>query len=496
MLERYSIRATSIFSFEGCAPAQPGGRAGGGSVARLAALLPLLAALSVCPGPLANTGPAQLTLTEDDAVRLALRNNRGLISARLRREVQRFALKVNEDRYRPRANVDTSIRDSRNGRTEAELFAGPTLRVPTGGEFSLAWSQPLHGGDGRGGMGTLAFSQPLLRGFGTAIDTAPVRLARLDEQRNILFLRDTVADVIVATATAYRSLIRADQAVAIDRESLARARRQLEINRSLIRAGRMADREIVQTEAEVANRELALAESENGLSRANARLLSVLDLDRAAGVSPVQQLPAVEPVQHVLEQGLLTAFENRNDYRRARIDEAAAELNLRIAENNRLWDLNLHASVSKAGDGERDYDAGLGLSIPLGDRAPKLAAVRAGNELQEVRIALAELRQSIRIAVNQAMLDVETGYRRVELARRARELAEQTVDVEQEKLSLGLSSTFQLTAVEDALVEAKTRELDAVIGYLNTVTHLDWTLGTTLATWGVDIADFEPVGAD
>lgn len=78
-----------------------------------------------------------------------------------------------------------------------------------------------------------------------------------------------------------------------------------------------------------------------------------------------------------------------------------------------------------------------------------------------------------------------------ELARRARGLAEQTVAVEQEKLSLGLSSTFQLTAVEDALVAAKTRELDAVIGYLNALTHLDWTLGTTLATWGVDIADFE-----
>ena len=40
---------------------------------------------------------------------------------------------------------------------------------------------------------------------------------------------------------------------------------------------------------------------------------------------------------------------------------------------------------------------------------------------------------------------------------------------------------------------AKTRELDAVIGYLNTLTHLDWTLGTTIATWSVDIADFESV---
>lgn len=428
-------------------------------------------------------------------MRLALRNNRTLIRARLEREVQRFSLEVSEDRYRPRADLQASVSDGSGGGTMAEVSAGPTLRVPTGGAFGLLWSEPLSGSDADG-MGTLVFSQPLLKGFGMSVDTAPVRLARLDEQRNVLFLRDTIADVVVSTVTAYRSLIRADQAVAIGRESLARAERQLEVNRTLIRAGRMADREVVQTEAEVANRALALAESENGLNRANAHLLSMLDADDAVRVNPVKQLPPVEPARHGLEESLLAAFKNRNDYQRARIDEAAAEINLRVAENNRLWDLNLSASMSSAGGGERDYGVGLGLSIPFGDRAPKLAAMSARNELQEVRIALEELGQSIRIAVSQAVLDVETGHRRVELAHRARELAEQTVAVEQEKLSLGLSSTFQLTAVEDALVEAKTRELDAVIGYLNTVTHLDWTLGTTLATWGVDVADFEPVRAD
>ena len=470
-------------------PARDGGRgpAASSTIRCLALLLLVLHA----PGTARAQAPSsQLLLDERETVRLALRNNRSVISAHLRREVQRFSLEVSEDRYRPRAVLGASVHGSKGGETRTGLSFGPSLRIPTGGEFSLSWSHALDGGRADRGMGTLGFSQPLLRGFGTGIDTAPLRLARLDEQRNTLILRDTVADVIVSTVNAYRALIRADQAVAIDREALGRAERQLEINRSLISAGRMAEREIVQTEAEVANRALALAESENGLTRANAGLLAILDVDSAGGVSPVQRLPSIEQVLPDPVQSLRTALENRNDYRRARVDVAAAEISLRVAENDRLWDLNLIANVSGGGDGERDHGAGLGLAIPLGDRAPKLAAVHARNDLQTARIALAELRQSIRIAVRQAILDVETGYRRVELAARARELAEQTVAVEQEKLSLGLSSTFQLTAVEDDLIGAKTRELDSVIAYLNALTRLDWELGNTLTTWEVDIDDF------
>ena len=62
------------------------------------------------------------------------------------------------------------------------------MRVPTGGEFSLRWSEPVGGGTDGSGTWTLGFSQPLLRGFGPAVDTAPVRLARIREKMNVLVL--------------------------------------------------------------------------------------------------------------------------------------------------------------------------------------------------------------------------------------------------------------------------------------------------------------------
>ena len=130
---------------------------------------------------------------------------------------------------------------------------------------------------------------------------------------------------------------------------------------------------------------------------------------------------------------------------------------------------------------------GVTLHIPLGERSPKLAVLRAANQVREAKMRLAESRQTIRIAVRQAVHDVVVGFRRAELARKARELAEQKLDVEQRKLEQGLTSTLRLTSVEDDLVQAQNRELNATLGYLDALTALDKALGTTLDRWGIEI---------
>ena len=453
----------------------------------LSAILSLALAGPVTGQGITTGTSAELALTLEQTIRLALDNNRTLASARRRRETEKLSLEVAEDRYRPRARIGASTRTDSHSDSTAELSIGPSLRVPSGGEFRLAWAKPLAGSATRAGTWTLGFSQPLLRGFGPGVDTAPVRIAQVREQRNQLAYRDTVARTVESVIGAFRNASRAHRAIAISRESLARAKKQLEVNRALIEGGRMAAREIIQTEAEVANRELALVESENRLSVANAALISILDVDDATRVRPVEQALSVEALRPDVERSIETALRNRSGHLEALMDIEVARLELRQAKNERLWDLSLDASVSRGGEQRRDYGVGLGLSIPLGDRSSKLAELGARNGLRDAEVGLVELRQSIRIEVRQAVHQVGVGFRRIELARTSRELAEQTLDIEQAKLAQGLTSTFRLTSVEDDLVSAQNGELDATIGYLNALTALDRILGTTLQSWGIEV---------
>ena len=274
----------------------------------------------------------------------------------------------------------------------------------------------------------------------------------------------------------------------IAREALERARRQLEINRALVEAGRMAPQDLVQTEAAVADRQYALNDREDALEAANSSLVNILDLEEGVRVEPSEE-PAVRPERPDLEQSLETAFARRTDHLRAELGIQFAQMDLRIAENNRLPDLALSARASRRGGepSKTDYFGGLNLTVPLWDYGPERALVGARNSVRRAEMALAESYESIRIQVRRAVRGVAVALRRIDLAGEARELAERKLDIERLKLQQGLSSSFQLGRFEDDLVNAQARELDAVVGYRNALDSLDRALGTTLDRWGISV---------
>ena len=127
------------------------------------------------------------------------------------------------------------------------------------------------------------------------------------------------------------------------------------------------------------------------------------------------------------------------------------------------------------------------LTVPLWERSPELGLMRARGRTRQAERKLAEVRQAMDIGVRQAIHDVEVGRRRIELAREARALAEEKLEIERSKLRQGLSSTFQIGRFEEDLVRAQNAEVDALIDYENALTALDRTLGTTLETWDIGV---------
>ena len=479
------------------ASACPSGHAAVGRGLWRVVIIPLLLAIPVllaaCPSTFGQAGDSAggrpLVLTLDDAIRLALKNNRTLIDARLARTLQRFALDVAGDRYRPTVTIGPSAQAQKKQDWKAEVDVETRLRIRTGGQFTLRWAKPIAGQDDSSGTVTMGFSQPLLKGFGASVDTAPLRSARLTDEVNMLAFRDAIAGVVTSTIRAWRGLVRARRQLEIGVSSLERARRQIEINRTLIEAGRMAARDILQSRANIADRELGLVQSRNRVTEANFQLIDILDIDSATEVRPLE-IPATRRSVYPLEKAIDVAQRHSPALAGALLGRKIAAIELEVAENQTLWDLSLdvEASQNKSRPGEAtDYSARVRLTIPLGERSPELGLMRARGRARQAERNLAEVRQAIDIGVRQAVHDVEVGRRRIELAREARVLAEEKLEIERNKLQEGLSSTFQLGRFEEDLVRAQNAEVDALIDYENALTTLDRTLGTTLETWDIGV---------
>ena len=455
----------------------------------LAVLIVLMPASSAA----AERGGRELSptsgLTLDGAVRLALRNNRSLLDARLARITQKFALKVAEERYDPTLAVTPSVSVTRSG-FGADVTSEAAVRVPTGGRFVLSWSGGItEGGDGESGPVVLRFEQPLLRGGGFAVDSVPVQVARLREKLHFLSFRSAVGDVVVSVIEAYRRVLLAKRRVKIDERSLVRLKRQLEVNRALVEAGRMARQDVVQSEAGIVNQEIRLTEAGNALDSARLSLLALLGLESRTRLRLSDDIRfAPEDAPPGFERSLDSALRNRPDYLRERINVEIAEAGYLEARNALLPDLSLFSrfGFDVKGDERDEYSAGLEWRVRLGDRSREKGLLEARVSLRRAQNALARLRESIGIDIRRAVQDVRVKFRQIEYAGRARQFAERKLATGREKLRLGLSSNFELTRFEEDLTSAQNAEVEAVVSYLNARTALDRSLGRTLEVWRID----------
>ncbi|KRP49482.1 TolC family protein [Pseudomonas poae] len=451
---------------------------------------------------------AQATsLTLGDAVYLGLRNNPAIRSAYLQRVAQKFDLRVAEDVFKPKLTLNSYYRGTRGSQDSARnanLTPSTSLLGEYGTRLSMAWTQQLNSADRAGRYRSdgldLAVIQPLARGAGWDATTAPLRLSRLSEQANRLNLKATVAGTISQIIATYRELLRAQEQQLIVQEALKRSNTLLEVNKALISAGRMAEFEIVQTEADIATQQLGVEEAQNQLDSSRLALLRLLALDLSTPIRASEALEA-RPMEIDKRQAFNLAQTQQPEYLAALLGSQQADLNLVIAKDSGRWQVDLVAGANQVRDAydndngrsnNRSWDsyAGVQVQIPIGDISTRQAEVRARVNVEDQEIRITDARQELERSVNDVARDLGTRWRQYEISRRAVELSRRKIEIERDKLSAGRSTNFQVLSFETDLRNAENAQLNALIAYLNAQTQLDLTLGMTLESWEIALNDY------
>ncbi|MGY2685267.1 TolC family protein [Pseudomonas tolaasii] len=447
------------------------------------------------------------TLTLGDAVYLGLRNNPAIRSAYLQRVAQKFDLRVAEDTFNPKLTLNSYYRNSRgsaDNSRNANLAPNATLLGEYGTRLSMAWTQQLNNADRAGRYRSdgldLALIQPLMRGAGWDATTAPLRLSRLSEQANRLNLKATVAQTISQIIATYRELLRAQEQLSIVQDALKRSGTLLEVNKALIASGRMAEFEIVQTEADMATQQLGVEEAQNQLDTSRLALLRLLALDLSTPIRASEALEA-KPMNIDKRQAFNLAQTQQPEYLAALLGSQQADLNLVIAKDSGRWQVDLVAGANQVRDAynndngntnSRSWNsyAGVQVQIPIGDISTRQAEVRARVNVEDQEVRITDARQELERNVNDVVRDLGTRWRQYEISRRAVELSRRKIEIEREKLSAGRSSNFQVLSFETDLRNAENAQLNALIAYLNAQTQLDLTLGMTLESWEIALNDY------
>jgi len=477
--------------------------------------------LCLLPGQQGFAQKADRSLTVDQCVELALRQNLAVESVKIGMQLADADIDVaksyqdgkttwqgvHEDSELPSMNVPSqgaATSSFLTGDYARRYASGTTLGV--GGalsrlEFADATVpfEELYIADVR-----LKGQQSLLDNAWGRQDRARVEVAESGRDQALARFMAERNRVAARVHQAYWRAYTASNLFLVNERALQRARELLEKNRSYFEDGLIDETGLIAAEASLAQRDVDILSLEN-------RTLTELDLLKEQINLPYQQWndtrilfpesleAAPQPLEYPLEQAMLQAFQHRPDLRFLRAEQGQLQAQLKVAGERGKSDLSVFGEV---GVGNYADDFGDSLepdrsvwSVGARWETPTQASGKEA-ELRKVRLGLERnlietraLEQTVARELRQAIRELSVAYERRTAARRARELQQKKLALEEAKFEQGRSITALLIEYQDDLSFAELAEVKSVADLHATQVRFDLARGMLVDHSSVEGAD-------
>ncbi len=397
---------------------------------------------------------------------------------------------------------------------DTSVNLGYTQRLLTGGSYDLTFDTNRNSVAGTTGFlfnpgyaSNLSFNltQPLLRNFGPDINTTLITVARNTAAVEQLFLVQQVLSVIAQVEQTYWELVFARENLKVAHATLKAAEELLASNREKVKAGVMAEVEVLQAQAGVASRIEQILLAQKTVEDQEDQLRRLLSQSEWNLTQTTPIIPMDEPIQYRSEIALQTtidhALEQRPDVLQAKKQINNSEVQTQFAKNQLLPDLSFQGGLGLAGLGNNpgsswnrlgstdfyNMGGGLVLSYPLGNRSAESRYQRRMLETHQQQASLLRVRQQVIVDVKEAIRQVDTNYKRIRTNQTARRLSEKQLNTEQERLQLGLSTTRVVLEFQRDLQVAQGQELRAILDYNQSLSRLRLVTASTLDHYHIQV---------
>jgi outer membrane protein TolC len=398
----------------------------------------------------------------------------------------------------------------------------------------------------------VGFQQQLLNGFGIAVNTRNIRIAKNNRKIADLSFAQQAITTVTNTITAYWELVYARENVKVQQQAVTVAEKLYNDNKKQLEIGTMAPLDVTRAESELATdrQNLIVAQTaqlqqqqvlKNAITK-NPLAPNMLNLEIIPSDLP-NRPEAIEAPS--FEQAVSEAFAKRPDVQEQALNLLNGEIDVKATRNALLPTATLTAQygsvglggnqttfappvtiagapivdatgapngagfvpatqiipngVVKGGFGDAmtsvfhsdfpDYNVALNVQIPIRNRGAQADNQRAILVQRQLEAQMQQLKNSALLDVRNTYIALEQDRARVEAAAKARELQQQTFDAEQKKYQLGASTVYLVIQTQRDLIAAQGTELRALTDLVEAKANYERALGRTLEVNRVTIAD-------
>ncbi|HKS73323.1 MAG TPA: TolC family protein, partial [Terriglobales bacterium] len=376
-------------------------------------------------------------------------------------------------------------------------------------------------------------TQHLMQGFGFLPNTRLIRLTKNNREISDVAFRLQIITTVDQIENMYWDLVFAYENVRVKQEQLAFSQKTLSDNQRQVQIGTLAPIEVVRAQNTVATDQQSLIQAQTNLDLQQLLMKNALSrtledpalADAEVIPASTMRFPEKEPV--IPTQDLVNdALTHRPELSESRIDLHNREINAKAIRNSMLPSLDLFAyyngnglggaqnasnlcinqspdlqqqgfcsgvnpstggqafpPVTPVGYGSTvnqlvdstapDKGVGLTLNIPIRNRQAQSLQVRSQLEYRQAQMREQQIENQVRIEVRNAQFSVQQNRAAVVAARAAVELAKQSLDAEQKKFNLGASTSTLVLQNESGLATAQSNLVSAEAAYVKSRIELD-----------------------
>lgn len=340
-------------------------------------------------------------------------------------------------------------------------------------------------------------TQPLLKDLWIDLNRGNIRVAKRDLRASEHALEFSIMDTIHKVSQAYFDLIAANDQIKVREMALQLKEQSLSDTSKKVQAGTLAplDEKAAASDAAAARADLIAArfvvqQAENALKVLIADdFLSV----EATNLQPTEKLLVISQQFNKVESWR-TALEKRPDYLREKELLAKENIRLEFRKNQLYPALDLVATYGRNGLGATfsdsldnigdnrfpRYGGALVLTVPLSRKSERANYKILKATVESLILNLKKVERDIVRGVDDAVKKVTSAYSAIESTREARVFAEAALEAEQKKLENGKSTNLDVLQLQDALTQARSREVQAIATYNKGLYDVYFAEGTLL----------------
>ncbi len=423
-------------------------------------------------------------ITLKEAIKIALKKNASLISARQAFQASRFRVKKAKFDLLPKADLLFSYARLDPGTVRrGNIFLEPGRLLVE--EFSDGDPNDVRPGAYNNNFST-AFQvvQPIYNG---GANWAAVNLARAQESSSESSLEDAKQQVILEVKTRFLCVLQAQELVVLAKKSLESSGEHLKSSKKMLEVGLRNRTDVLRWEVQKARNEGLLVDAENSLKISFAALKQVLGLpfDEEFSVSSLPFEP--EPDAISLDNQIKQTFTRHPSLRVIEASVDAQRAGVRLAWSafqpklNFVYQLGWEQNSTLTLDSFSYWSAALSVNIPIFHSFTNLARLHeAKAELKRMEAIKKDSEGVLTLEVIRARLNVESAIKRFHIAKKAVEQAEENLRVLNNTFEVGLASNIEVLDAEVVLTSARTDLINARYDFGIARNQLDRAMGVLL----------------